>query len=208
MRQLTESQAPHQLPASSALGVAAHDEDDGDDLHDALLLLVHGFLDRVAIPEAHGCWFERDMHSNSQTHKLHTYLFLHIPHRAHSWSFDHKCQITKSFTNFQTLRARQSLHKDDGTGQATINIRGLSFVHSAHVTPYDHTDSRSTQTALVICQPTKSLLCSGNGGSVVCFVALLLILLRCCFTFCSVPFLPFLFYLFFPPSSTYIARRY
>jgi hypothetical protein len=37
--QLTSTQAPHQLPTSSALGVTAHDEDDGDDFHDARLLL-------------------------------------------------------------------------------------------------------------------------------------------------------------------------
>lgn len=36
---LTPTQAPHQLPTSSALEVTAHDEDDGDDLHDARLLL-------------------------------------------------------------------------------------------------------------------------------------------------------------------------
>ena len=37
--ELTPLQAPYQLPASSALEVTAHDEDDGDDLHDARLLL-------------------------------------------------------------------------------------------------------------------------------------------------------------------------
>jgi len=37
--ELISTQAPYQLPASSALEVAAHYEDDGDDLHDARLLL-------------------------------------------------------------------------------------------------------------------------------------------------------------------------
>jgi hypothetical protein len=37
--QLTSIQAPDQLPTSSALEVTAHDEDDGDDFHDARLPL-------------------------------------------------------------------------------------------------------------------------------------------------------------------------
>ena len=39
INELTDIQAPYQLPAPSALGATAHDEDDGDDLHDARLLL-------------------------------------------------------------------------------------------------------------------------------------------------------------------------
>lgn len=37
--ELTTTQAPYQLPAPSALEVTAHNKDDGDDLHDARLLL-------------------------------------------------------------------------------------------------------------------------------------------------------------------------
>ena len=106
------------------------------------------------------------MHSDPHTHKLHTYLFLHIPHRAHSWSFDHKCQITKSFTNFQTFCARQSIYKDGGIRQATMDFHGPSLVHFADVMLLDNTDSRSTHTAFVVCQFLTFLLYSGDGGSV------------------------------------------
>lgn len=88
-RKLTQAQAPHQLPTPSALGVAAHDEDDGDDLHDARLL-----LNPLSLRFLHNRNPGLGSAIYTNTTRTHTHISLH--HTERSWSLNTQIKIQKT----------------------------------------------------------------------------------------------------------------